>query len=178
MATDHEYGACKRAWMEHAVTRGVKWVEAQIPIPAPSMEDMASIIWSKVTPKTKILFISHITSPTAIRFPVEELIKRSRERGIMTFIDGAHVPGQMDLDLSKLGADFYTGNCHKWMCTPKGSAFLWVADEFISKMTPLVVSWGSWIPTVKDGFFIDENEYMGTRDYSPFLTVPFGIKWM
>lgn len=178
LATDHEYGACKRAWIEHAVTKGVNWVEAKIPIPAPSQDELVEIIWSKVTPNTKILFISHISSPTAIRFPVEQLIQRCKKSGILTCIDGAHIAGQMDLNLEKLGVDFYTGNLHKWMCTPKGSAFLYISDEFLSKITPLCVSWGSWIPTLKDSFFIDENEYIGTRDYSSFLSVPFAIKWL
>lgn len=178
MTTNHEYGACKRAWHEHVVSKGAKWVESEIPLPAPSREKLLEIIWSRVTPKTKILFISHISSPSAVRFPVEELCARARQAGIISVIDGAHVAGMMDLNLSTLGADIYTGNCHKWMCTPKASAFLWASDQFKDKLTPLVVSWGSWIPTVGDGFFIDEQEYLGTRDYTPFLTIPFALDWM
>jgi isopenicillin-N epimerase len=116
--------------MEHAVSKGAVWVEAKIPLPAPSLDEMCEIIWSKVTPKTRILFISHIASPTALRLPVEELCRRAKKAGIITFIDGAHIPGQIDLDLSTLQADIYVGNCHKWMCTPKGSAFLWASDEY------------------------------------------------
>jgi isopenicillin-N epimerase len=114
------------------------------------------MIWSKVTPKTKVLFISHIASPTGVRLPAEELCRRAKKAGIIAFIDGAHVPGHMDLDLSTLQADIYTGNCHKWMCTPKGSAFLWASNDYKDLITPLVVSWGSVIPTAGDGFFIDE----------------------
>jgi isopenicillin-N epimerase len=84
----------------------------------------------------------------------------------------------MDLNLDTLGADIFTGNCHKWMCTPKGSAFLWVSDAYKDKISPLVVSWGSVIKTAGDGFYIDEHEYLGTRDYSAFLSIPFSIKWM
>ena len=175
LATDQEYGACKRAWIQYAVNKGVKFVEAKIPIPSPPLAELVDIIWSKVTPKTKILFISHLTSPTAIRLPVEELIARARKAGIVSFIDGAHVAGHFDLNLETLGADLYTGNCHKWMCTPKGTAFLWASDAFKEKMTPLVVSWGSWIKTQGDGFFIDENEMLGTKDYSPQLSMPFCV---
>ena len=84
----------------------------------------------------------------------------------------------MDLDITNLQADLYTGNIHKWMCTPKGSAFLYASSCFKDSLSPLVVSWGSVIPTAGDGFFIDEHEFLGTRDYSPFLTVPFGLDWM
>ena len=138
------------------MNRGAVWVDALIPIPVPAKDEICEIIWSKVTPKTKIIFISHLTSPTAVLLPVEELCRRAKKAGILTFIDGAHIPGQIDSDLTAIGADFYCGNCHKWMCTPKGSAFLWASDEFKDKLSPLVVSWGSAIPTEGDGFFIDE----------------------
>lgn len=178
LSNDHEYGACNRAWNMHAVSRGAVYVQAHIPIPVPSASDVVEIIWSRVTERTKVLFISHITSPTGVRLPVEELCSRARERGIITIVDGSHSPGHIPLDLSTLGCDIYTANCHKWMCTPKGSAFLWVSDAWINRMKPLVVSWGSDIPTVGDGYFIDEHEFLGTRDHSPFLTIPYAIDWM
>lgn len=178
LSNDHEYGACNRAWRSHAVSRGAVYVQVHIPIPIPTQEELADIIWSGVTERTRVLFLSHITSPTAVRLPVEDLCSRARERGIITIIDGSHVPGHIPLDLSTLGCDIYTANCHKWMCTPKGSAFLWVADTWLDRMKPLVVSWGSDIPTVKDSFFIDENEFLGTRDHSPFLTIPYALGWM
>jgi isopenicillin-N epimerase len=178
LSNDHEYGACNRAWRAHAVSKGAVYVQVHIPIPVPTQEELVNIIWSGVTERTKVLFLSHITSPTAVRLPVEELCSRARERGIITIIDGSHVPGHIPLNLSTLGCDIYTANCHKWMCTPKGSAFLWVADAWLNRMKPLVVSWGSDIPTVKDSFFIDENEFLGTRDHSPFLTIPYALGWM
>jgi isopenicillin-N epimerase len=153
-------------------------VQQHIPIPVPSASDLVEILWSGVTDRTRVLFISHITSPTGIRLPVEELCKRARERGIITIIDGSHSPGHIPLDLATLGCDIYTANCHKWMCTPKGSAFLWASDDWVARMKPLVVSWGSDIPTVADSFMVDENEFLGTRDHSPFLTVPYAINWM
>jgi len=178
LSNDHEYGACNRAWKEHAVRKGAVYVQQHIPIPVPSASDLVEIIWSGVTDRTRVLFISHITSPTGIRLPVEELCKRARERGIVTIIDGSHSPGHIPLDLATLGCDIYTANCHKWMCTPKGSAFLWASDDWVSRMKPLVVSWGADIPTVQDSNLVDEHEFLGTRDHSPFLTIPYALDWM
>lgn len=176
--TDHEYGACDRAWEQYCVTKGVHYVRAEIPMPAPSMEEMVEIIWQKVTPRTKVLFLSHITSPTGLRLPIEELCKRARAAGILSVIDGSHTPGHVPLDLATLQADVFTANCHKWMCTPKGSAFLWVAPHVQEAIIPLVVSWGARNPVAGDGSLNIEHEFIGTRDYSPFLTVPFAIELM
>lgn len=178
LTTDHEYGACDRAWKQYCVSKGVRYVRAEILFPVPSSEEIAELIWSKVTPRTKVLFLSHITSPTAVRIPVEVLCARAREAGIRTVVDGSHAPGHIPLDLSTLHADIYTANCHKWMCTPKGSAFLWVSPDLQPLIPPLIVSWGNEIPTAGDGAFVDEHEYLGTRDVSPFLSVPFAIEWM
>lgn len=178
LTTDHEYGACDRAWKQYAISKGAVWNRVSIPMPAPSQADLLELIWSGVNERTRLLFISHITSPTALRMPVEELCKRARQAGIITVIDGSHIPGHIPLDLSTLQADFYTGNCHKWMCTPKGSAFMWASEQYRHVLPPLVVSWGADIPTVGDGAFVDENEFLGTRDHSPFLTLPFALEWM
>jgi isopenicillin-N epimerase len=178
LMTDHEYGACERAWRVFGEPRGIRIVHAELPVPAPSQEVLADHIWSAVTPRTKVLFLSHITSPTGIRLPADELCRRARAAGILTVIDGSHVPGHIPLDLAALDADVYTANCHKWMCTPKGSAFLWVHPGLQATMRPLVVSWGSLIPTAGDGPFVDDHEYLGTRDLSPFLTLPAALRWM
>jgi len=178
LSNDHEYGACNRAWNAHAVSKGAIYVQQHIPIPVPNSSDLLELLWSGVTPKTRVLFLSHITSPTGVQLPVAELCKRAREKDIITIVDGSHSPGHIPLDLSTLGCDIYTANCHKWMCTPKGSAFLWARDQWLERMKPLVVSWGSDIPTTKDGYFVDEQEFLGTRDHSPFLTVPYAIEWM
>lgn len=188
LTTDHEYGACDQAWKFYHEDRGVRIVRQHIPLPVPSKAELEEIIWAGVTERTKVLFLSHITSPTGIVLPVEGLIRRARERGILTFIDGAHVPGHLDLDLHALGADIYTANCHKWMCTPKGSAFLYVRKELEQIMDPLVVSWGwngyPWKGAKIDprfatgSYFTDTHEYLGTRDLAAFLTVPAAIQWM
>lgn len=178
LTTDHEYGACDRSWKQYAISKGAVWNRISIPMPAPSQEELLELIWAGVNEKTRLLFISHITSPTGLRMPVEQLCARARKAGIITVIDGSHVPGHISLDLATLDADFYTGNCHKWMCTPKGSAFMWTSDRYRDVLPPLVVSWGSDIPTIGDGMFVDENEFLGTRDHSPFLSVPFALEWM
>lgn len=177
LATDHEYGACDRAWNHYCVSKGIQYIRAEIPIPVPSQEEIIEIVWSRVTNKTKLIFLSHITSPTAIQLPVEAICKRARAAGILTCIDGSHVPGHLDLNLNELDADFYTANCHKWMCTPKGSAFLWVRSNLQPMVPPLVVSWGKEDYSGQ-GAFISEHEYSGTRDVSPFLTIPQAIAWM
>ena len=98
-------------------------------------------LWSGVTPRTRVISVSHITSATALRFPVEEICRRARRDGILVAVDGAHAPGQVDLDLESLGADFYAGNCHKWLCAPKGAGFLWARPEHQAGLAPLVVGW-------------------------------------
>ena len=178
LVSDHEYGACIRAWNTHAVSRGAVIVTAHIPMPVPPIDDIADIIWAGVTERTRVLFLSHITSPTAITLPIAELVRRARQRGIITVVDGSHVPGHIPLHLDELGADIYTGNMHKWMCTPKGSAFLHVRRELQDAIGPIVVSWGPESQSLHHSSFIDEHEYLGTRDPAPFLTVPYAIEWM
>jgi len=188
LTTDHEYGACDHAWKFFHEDHGVRMVRQHIPIPVPSMAELEEIIWSGVTERTKVLFLSHITSPTGVLLPVESLIRRARERGIITFIDGSHAPGHIDLDLHALGVDIYTANCHKWMCTPKGSAFLFMRAGIEHYMDPLVVSWGwngyPWTGGAVDprfatgSYLTDTHEFLGTRDLSAFLTVPSALQWM
>lgn len=178
LMTDHEYGACDRAWRYHHRDTGVNIVRASIPMPVPPYGDLADLIWADVTERTKVLFISHITAPSAILLPVKELCIRARERGILTVVDGSHIPGHMPLDLGDLGADIYTANCHKWMCTPIGSAFLWIRRDVQERIGPLVVSWGWQAERPGISRFIDEHEYLGTRDLTAFLTVPAAIRWM
>jgi isopenicillin-N epimerase len=178
LTTDHEYGACLRAWQHHLHGSGVEIDVCTLGLPVGSRSSIVAAMQQAVTERTRLIFMSHITSPTAIVMPVEEICSWARERGIVTVIDGAHVPGQRHLDLTTLQADVYTGNFHKWMCTPKGSAFLWVSPQLQDRMVPLVTSWGGEIPTTGEGLFVDEHDYLGTRDPSPFLTVGDAFPWM
>jgi isopenicillin-N epimerase len=178
LSTDHEYGALDRTWRFICGKRGAHYIRQSVPIPVESAEQVVEAIWAGVTPRTRVLFMSHITSPTAIIFPVVELARRAREVGILTVIDGAHAPGQIPLNLAELGADFYSGNCHKWMCAPKGSAFLYARREVQPLVEPLVVSWGWEAEKPGPSRFIDEQEWQGTRDIAACLSVPAAIQFM
>jgi len=179
LTTDHEYGACDNIWDFVCRKSGASVVRQPIPLPVSSAEDILEYFWRGVTPRTKVIFISHITSPTALRLPVEAICRRSREAGILTLIDGAHAPGQIPLDLEALEADFYTGNCHKWLSAPKVSGFLYTRRERQALIEPLVVSWG-WGENnpFKDGSaYLDYLQWMGTHDPSAYLSVPAAIKF-
>lgn len=173
LATDHEYGAIDYTWQFICGQNGAKYIRHPLPLPFTTAEAFVESLWSQVTPRTKVISISHITSPTALIFPVAEICRRAREAGIITIIDGAHVPGQIPLDLTALGADFYSGNFHKWLCAPKGSAFLYARRELQHMVEPLIISWG-WIP---DSTFVSRSEWQGTRDIAAFLTVPTAIEF-
>lgn len=177
LATDHEYGAMDRTWRFICGKTGTSYVQRPIPIPCESTGQVLEQFMGGISGHTRVIFISHITSPTALRFPVEAICQRAREAGILTIVDGAHAPGQIDLDLTELGADLYTGACHKWMCAPKGAAFLYARPEVQERLEPLVVSWG-WDPDEPGpSSFIDQQEWQGTRDLSAFLAVPAAIEF-
>lgn len=175
LATDHEYGASDRTWRFLCTQRGMSYINQPIPLPLESEEEMVEQFWQGVTPRTKVIFISHITSPTALIFPVAKICQRAREAGILTVIDGAHAPGQIPLNLEEIGADFYIGNCHKWLCAPKGSAFLYASPEHQALLQPLIVSWG--YESLKPGIssFQDYFGWVGTDDPAAFLSVPSAI---
>ncbi len=177
LTTDHEYGALDRTWRFLCAKHGAKYVRQPVNAPIQSAAEVIEAIWSGVTDRTRVLFISHITSPTAITLPIAPLIDRARARGIITMIDGAHAPGQIDLNLHELGADFYSGNLHKWLMSPKGSAFLYARREMQHLVEPLVVSWGWESEKPGPSKFVDEQEWTGTRDIAAFLSVPAAIQF-
>ncbi|MEX0846748.1 MAG: aminotransferase class V-fold PLP-dependent enzyme [Ilumatobacteraceae bacterium] len=177
LTTDHEYGAMDRTWRVVCAEANARYVQAHIPVPLPPADEVVERIWAGVTSRTKVLFISHITSATAVRFPVEELVRRANEAGIITIVDGAHVPGHIPLDVRAVGADFYTGANHKWLCAPKGSTFLYARRDVQPMLKPLVVSWGWESLNPSGSTFIDHHEWQGTRDLAPFLATPAAIEW-
>lgn len=178
LTTNWEYGACDRTWQYYCDRAGATYVKQPIRLPVESAEDFISQFLKGITVKTKLIFLSHITSSTALRFPVEQIIKEASKRGILTFIDGAHAPGQIPLDLTGLGADFYTGACHKWMMTPKGSSFLYTKREKQSVLDPLVISWGYHSDHPSHSKFLDYHQTQGTRDFSAFLCIPVALDFM
>jgi len=179
LTTDHEYGACENVWNFLGQKTGAILVKQPVSLPFASPPDIAEQIWQGVTPKTRAIFISHITSPTAMRMPVEIVCKKARDAGILTIIDGAHAPGQIPLDLQALDPDFYVGNCHKWMLSPKGSGFLYSRRELQGLVEPLVVSWG-WgedSPFTSGTKYLDCLAWSGTHDPSAYLSVPAAIQF-
>jgi isopenicillin-N epimerase len=177
LATDHEYGALDRTWQYLAQKNGFRYINQAIPLPVTTSGAFVDAFWAGVTPRTRVIFISHITSPTALIFPVEEICRRARQSGIITVVDGAHAPGQIPLSLDALGADFYSGNLHKWLCAPKGSAFLYARSDAIPMLEPLIVSWGYQSEAPGPSKLVDYVEWQGTRDISPFLAVPDAIRF-
>jgi len=171
LGTDHEYGAVDKTWEHVCRKTGARYIRQPMPLPFSTPEHFIEQLWQAVTPRTRVIAISHITSPTALIFPIAEVCRRARAAGILTLIDGAHVPGQLDLDLQALDPDFYTGNFHKWLCAPKGSAFLYVRPEHHGLINPLVISWGM----ADDATFVTRNQWQGTRDLAAFLSVPAAI---
>lgn len=177
LATDHEYGALDLTWNFLAEKVGFKYIKFPIRIPIKSKENLIAEFWNAVTPITKIIFISHITSPTGLIFPIQEICAKARLNGILTVVDGAHAPGQIALNLDELGADFYVGNLHKWLCAPKGSAFLFARPEVQSILKPLVVSWGWKNDLPGQPQFTSCFEWTGTCDISAYLAVGDAIKF-
>ena len=177
LTSDHEYGALDRTWRFLSRERRFKYICQKVSLPLSTTQQFADDLWQGVTPRTRVIFLSHITSPTAILFPVAEAIRRAHDQNILTIIDGAHAPGQIHLDLDSLGADFYGGNLHKWLCAPKGAGFLYARPEVQHLLKPLVVSWGYESETPSGSALVDYHEWMGTRDLAAFLSVPAAIEF-
>jgi isopenicillin-N epimerase len=172
-----------RTWTLLCQKAGARYVRHPMPLPVTTHEAFVERLWSAVTPRTRVVFLSHITSPTALAFPAAEICRRARAAGILSIVDGALPPGQLELDLTALGADVYTGACHRWLCAPKGSAFLYARREVQPRLEPLVVSWGWGNATIppRPGMgetpFISSHEWQGTRDIAAFLATPAAIRF-
>ncbi len=156
LTTKHEYGA---------VERTLSFIRANVVHCEP--EELVA----NIGVRTRAILVSHITSPTALRLPVEEICAAARKAGVLSIVDGAHAPGQIPVDLETMEADVYAGNCHKWLCAPKGSGFLWARPEHQELIEPLVVSWGYH----EAADFGERHGWQGTNDPAAYLTVPKAI---
>lgn len=178
LTTNHEYGAMDRTWNFYCKKSGAKYIRQTISLPIVSKEQILTEFWKGYTKNTKVIFLNQMSSATALLFPVKEICDRAKALGLITIVDGAHIPGHIDLDITALNPDYYTGTLHKWMLSPKGSSFLYVNPNLQNDLEPLVVSWGYESLAPGESQFLDYQEIQGTRDVSAFLCTPKVIEFL
>lgn len=178
LVTTHEYNASRNALDYVANENGARVVEVALPFPLASADEIVEAVLKRVTANTRLALLDHVTSSTALVLPIQELIQALEARGVAVLIDGAHAPGMLDLDMEALAASYYTGNCHKWMCAPKGAGFLWVRADRRESVRPAVISHGANAPVSKRERFRAEFDWMGTDDPTAIFSVPEAIRFM
>jgi isopenicillin-N epimerase len=177
LAGDQEYGAVLRVWRRVCQKAGAKLVVRSLPSPMTSAEEVAEALISGVTEKTKLLIVSHVTSPTATVLPVGLICRKARERGVPVCIDGPHAVAMRPIHLAKLDCDFYAASCHKWLSAPFGSGFLYVARRRQQNLMPTTTSWGGSLGG-RPASWKDEFTWVGTRDPAAFLSIPAAIDFL
>jgi isopenicillin-N epimerase len=173
LGTDQEYEAMDVLWEQACADAGARYVRQPLPLPANDQGALVDALFSAVGPSTRVICCSHITSRTAIQLPIADICRRARGAGIMTIVDGAHAPGQIPLGIAALGADVYAASCHKWLCAPRGSGFLFVRPEYQDTIVPPLVSHGSQPGST----FLERFRWQGTRDACAFLSLPCAIEF-
>tara|TARA_B100000029_G_scaffold446492_1_gene467674 strand:- start:2013 stop:3152 length:1140 start_codon:yes stop_codon:yes gene_type:complete len=176
LATEHEYGAVDRMWETICKERGAQLIRVKMPLPLESASSIVDQLKVSIDPSVKIITFPHIAPEVAQLFPIEELTKIARDAGAVSVVDGAHAPGQIKVDLKKINADFYVGNCHKWMLSPKGAGFVYASREYENKIRPPAISWGN----ISEGnsSLLMENDWQGTTDISSILAVQDSIEFL
>ena len=180
LTTDHGYNACHNVVSHLEKTQDVKAVRVSLPFPEVDASELVERILAAVSPRTKLALLDHVSSPTGLVFPLERLASGLRERGVEVLVDGAHAPGMLDLNLTRLsesGVSYYTGNFHKWCCAPRGSAFLWVRRQLQDGLHPGVISHGYSGPST-DSRFHQEFDWCGTFDPTAWLVVPSALRYL
>lgn len=178
LTTNHAYNACRNALEFVAARWGAKVVVAEVPFPVQSAEQITSAILSHCSDRTRLALIDQVTSQTTLVMPVAQIVQALHQRGIETLIDGAHAPGMVELQLDDLGATYYTGNCHKWLCAPKGAAFLYVQPTMQPHIRPVTISHGANSPRQDKSRYQLEFDWVGTDDPTAYLCVPFAMAWL
>jgi isopenicillin-N epimerase len=178
LTTNLDYNACRNVLMETARITGARVVIAKVPFPVRTKQEIIDAVLRMVTKRTRLAFLDHVTSESGIILPIAQLIRELKSRGVETFVDGAHAPGMVPLNLSKLGATYYTANLHKWTCAPKGAAFLWVREDRQSEIQPPVISHGNNSPRPDYTPFQDRFDWAGTFDPSAWYCAGEAIHWM
>jgi isopenicillin-N epimerase len=178
LVTDHEYNATRNILEYAAAERGCRVVVAPIPFPIAGPEVVLDAVLAKVTERTRLAVIDHVTSQTAVVYPIAELCRELASRGVDVLVDGAHAPGMVDVDIAALSPAYYAANCHKWICAPKGVGFLWVREDRRQDVRPAVISHGANAPVPPERRYAIEFAWTGTDDFTPALSVPAALRFL
>ena len=178
LTTSHDYNACRNVFVEAAHRSGARLVVANIPFPAGGPDEVTEAILRAATRRTRLAMIDHVTSNTALLLPVARIVRELEARGIRTMVDGAHAPGMVPLNITRLRPSWYIGNLHKWVCAPKGAAFLWAREDAQTSLQPAVISHGNNTPRAGYNVFQDRFDWPGTFDPTPWLCAAEAIRWL